>query len=100
MCSMLDVIQEYRLNSEQETTLASVARVFAYVEEFSCSPPTLVMILLTVSELAVYLYTIFSITDSKGQPVPITWTGPVPYCSPLIYNPRRRHEVWRFLTYM
>jgi len=26
--------------------------------------------------------------------------GPVPYCSVLIYNPYRRQEAWRFLTYM
>ena len=30
----------------------------------------------------------------------ISWTGPVPYCSPLIYNPARRHELWRFISYM
>ena len=61
------MIQEYRLSSEEETTLKSVARVFAYVEEFSCSPPTLVMFLLTLSELAVYLYTIFTVTDFKER---------------------------------
>lgn len=26
--------------------------------------------------------------------------GPVPFESPLIYNPRRRYEAWRYLTYM
>merc|ERR1712112_398236 len=31
---------------------------------------------------------------------PITWTGPVPYCSSLIYNPYRRIEVWRYVSYM
>ena len=45
--------------------MKNATRVFAYVEEFSCSPPTLVMIILTLSELAVYLYTIFSIRDHK-----------------------------------
>ena len=97
---VVEVIQNYRLSSEQETTLKSVARVFAYVEEFSCRPPTLVMVLLTLSELCLYLYTVLDLTDHRGQPVPVTWTGPVPYCSPLIYNPQRRHEAWRFLSYM
>lgn len=26
-------------------------------------------------------------------------TGPVPFNSRLIYNPKRRHEVWRYVTY-
>ena len=30
----------------------------------------------------------------------ITWHGPVPYCSVLIYNPYRRWEAWRYVTYM
>ncbi|KAB7500251.1 Rhomboid-related protein 2 [Armadillidium nasatum] len=31
---------------------------------------------------------------------PITAYGPTPMDSPLIYNPERRYEAWRFLTYM
>ena len=77
-----------------------MARVFAYVEEFTCRPPTLVMILLTLSELCLYLYTVLELTDHRGEAVAVTWTGPVPYCSPLIYNPQRRQEAWRFLSYM
>ena len=30
----------------------------------------------------------------------ITWHGPIPYCSVLIYNPYRRWEAWRYITYM
>eukprot|EP00088_Acartia_fossae_P021229 TRINITY_DN22715_c0_g1_i1.p1 TRINITY_DN22715_c0_g1~~TRINITY_DN22715_c0_g1_i1.p1 ORF type:complete len:286 (+),score=24.51 TRINITY_DN22715_c0_g1_i1:106-858(+) len=30
----------------------------------------------------------------------IGWSGPVPYCSYLIYNPTRRWEAWRFISYM
>ena len=76
------------------STLTNVTRVFAYVEEFTCTPPTFIMIMLTVSELALYLYTIATVDTD------ITWTGPVPYCSPLIYNPTRRWEVWRYVSYM
>ena len=32
--------------------------------------------------------------------MPITWNGPVPYCSVLIYNPYRRWEAWRYISYM
>ena len=31
-------MRDYRLTSEQASTLQSVTRVFAYVEEFSCTP--------------------------------------------------------------
>ena len=88
------MIKEYRLSSEQASTLKSVSRVFAHVEEFTCVPPTLVMVSLTLAELALYLVTVFTTQEE------VTWTGPVPFCSPLIYNPYRRHEAWRYVTYM
>lgn len=31
---------------------------------------------------------------------PITFIGPVPFQSRLIFNPYRRYEIWRYLTYM
>lgn len=31
---------------------------------------------------------------------PLSLTGPVPFKSKLIYDPRRRYEIWRYLTYM
>lgn len=96
--AFIDVVREYRLNTEQETTLRNAVRVFAFVEEFSCSPPTYVMIVITLLELAMFVYT--SLYLSGTHEIPITWTGPVPYCSSLIYNPRRRWEFWRFLSYM
>jgi len=90
----LEVIQEYRLTTEQASTLKTATKVFAYVEEFSCKPPTFVMMFLTLTELVLYLFTVFTMDE------PITWTGPVPYCSSLIYNPYRRIEVWRYVSYM
>ena len=88
------MLRDYRLSSEQETTMKNATRVFAYVEEFTCRPPTFIMIILSLAELGFYLHTILT-TDKE-----ITWTGPVPYCSPLIYNPNRRYEAWRYVTYM
>ena len=37
---------------------------------------------------------------TEAHNLTVTWDGPVPYCSVLIYNPNRRWEVWRDLTYM
>ena len=88
------MVKEYRLSTEQETKVSAAIRVFAYVEEFTCAPPTLVMVSLSLAELGLYLLTVFTTSE------PVTWTGPVPFCSPLIYNPYRRHELWRYVTYM
>ena len=35
----LDTVKNYRLNTEQTSTLKSLVRAFAYAEEFSCCPP-------------------------------------------------------------
>ena len=93
-----EVLREYRMTTEQESTIKNAVRVFAFVEEFSCKPPTFVMVFLTLLELLVFTYTSTYLYTSYS--VPITWTGPVPYCSSLIYNPSRRWEVWRFASYM
>jgi len=95
--AFLEVIREYRLNTEQEGRVKAAVRVFAYVEEFTCSPPTLAMVTVTALELAAFIYTSV-VMGEAGEA--ITWTGPVPYCSFLIYNPERRWEAWRYLTYM
>ena len=45
-----------------------------------------------------FIYLSVHLSDVHG--LEITWDGPVPYCSVLIYNPYRRWEAWRYLTYM
>jgi len=94
----LAAVQAYRLSSEQETRLKSVVRIFAFTEEFSCRPPTLFMILISLLELVFFVYTSVNLPEDYGKT--IRWNGPVPYCSKLIYNPTRRFEVWRYFTYM
>jgi len=94
----LEVVQEYRLNTEQESKLQTALRPIAFAEEFTCSPPTFIMIGITAIELAMFVYTSVYLTYVKDNN--ITWTGPVPFCSHLIYNPTRRWEVWRLFTYM
>lgn len=36
----------------------------------------------------------------KGKGIPTTMTSGAPLESPLVYNPYRRYEAWRFLSYM
>ena len=43
----LETVQNYRLNTEQTSTLKSLVRAFAYAEEYSCWPPRWFMIGIT-----------------------------------------------------
>ncbi|EEB13444.1 conserved hypothetical protein [Pediculus humanus corporis] len=64
-----------------------------YEEHYSCCPPPLFMIIITVLELFAYIYD--SIDQKPGQPSTTTILA-----SLFIYNPHRRAEAWRYLTYM
>lgn len=94
----LQTVKNYRLNTEQASTLKSLVRAFAYAEEFTCLPPRWFMLVITIIETAFFAY--HSIHLSQNHGMQITWDGPVPYCSVLIYNPHRRWEAWRYVTYM
>ncbi|KAL5012519.1 hypothetical protein ScPMuIL_011070 [Solemya velum] len=48
-------------------------------------------------EIAIFAVYAVELKDSGN---PVTATTGVPVYSPLIYNPRKRHEAWRFLSYM
>ena len=54
--------------------------------------------IVTALESAIFIYHLIHFPAEHATDV--TWSGPVPYCSVLIYHPRRRWEIWRYLTYM
>ena len=56
------------------------------------------IITVTALEAAIFIYHVVHFPTEHGKAV--TWDGPVPFCSTLIYNPARRWEAWRYLTYM
>lgn len=68
-----------------------------YLAEYSCFPPPLFMILISCVEIGVFIYHTIPLVQRYGW---IGITGPVPFDSKLIYDPYRRYEAWRFLTYM
>ncbi|CAD5216253.1 unnamed protein product [Bursaphelenchus xylophilus] len=68
--------------------------VVRYLSQYNCFPPPLFMLLISITQIAVYLYYAL---DSK---VGISTVGPVPVSSPLILDPNHKEQVWRFLTYM
>ncbi|XP_064461137.1 rhomboid-related protein 2-like [Ornithodoros turicata] len=64
-----------------------------YMDEYSCMPPPIFVMLVSLIEVIVFVYYCIVLNE-------LTATGPAPTESPLIYNPKRRKEAWRFLTYM
>nr|CAH8827718.1 unnamed protein product [Trichobilharzia regenti] len=76
------------------------ADVDNYVEAYDCRPPPIFIPLITIAEIAVFMYyAIIHYTDSDPSN-DVTASSGVPFNSILIYNPVKRHEAWRFLTYM
>lgn len=94
----LETVKNYRLNTEQASVLKNVVRAFAYAEEFTCMPFRWFMLTITLIETGFFAFHAIHIPEVHN--LPMTWDGPVPYCSLLIYNPKRRWEVWRYVTYM
>lgn len=75
-----------------------VMQVLAYSPTYTCSPPTLFILIITCVQVLFYLLCYFlpdsmGISNQYGEPGWLT-------CTPLIYDPHRRREAWRFLTYM
>lgn len=86
------VVPKNRIAADGETDL-----VEDYTSHYSCCPPPLFMITISVVELAIFIgYAIVQ----KGKGIPTTMTTGAPLESPLVYNPYRRYEAWRFLSYM
>ncbi|KAL7732764.1 hypothetical protein ACLKA6_005907 [Drosophila palustris] len=64
-----------------------------YADRYTCCPPPLFIILITILELGFFVYH----TLAAGEAAP---TGPIPTDSMFIYRPDKRHEIWRFVLYM
>ncbi|KAI6242994.1 hypothetical protein M3Y99_00210200 [Aphelenchoides fujianensis] len=65
-----------------------------YMLQYNLLPPPLFMILISVVQVAIYLYYTFE----KGGT--FSAVGPVPIHSIFILDPHRKAEFWRFFTYM
>lgn len=62
-----------------------------YEEEYSCRPPAIVMIIISILEIVLFLYDVIA---HKALSV----EGPA--ATLFIYNPYKRYQAWRYLTYM
>ncbi|XP_061573264.1 rhomboid-related protein 2 [Cololabis saira] len=66
-----------------------------YLERANCCPPPIFIILISIAELAVFIY--YAVWKPQKQWVTLDesiWN------SPLTYKPESRQEAWRFISYM
>lgn len=73
-------------NQQTETT--------RYLLQYSCIPPPFFLLTISLLQLIVYFYYVID-TD-----VGFSLTIPAPVDSPLILNPYKKLELWRYFTYM
>ncbi|KJH43022.1 peptidase, S54 family [Dictyocaulus viviparus] len=77
---------------------------FSYLQKYRCCPPPIFMAIISLIQarsffkiaLKIVIYIYYTV-DYGGS---ISFTGPVPTKSVLIFNPYRKEELWRFITYM
>ncbi|CAH8446135.1 unnamed protein product [Schistosoma rodhaini] len=78
---------------------SSGANINNYIEAYDCRPPPIFIPLITIAEIAVFIY-YFVTYRNKPDSNDFAHSSGFPIDSILIYNPTKRHELWRFLTYM
>ncbi|XP_019614885.1 PREDICTED: rhomboid-related protein 2-like [Branchiostoma belcheri] len=78
-----------------------------YSDYYSCFPPPLLMIILSLVQVSLYplLYTALGFyvyyAAMWDRSTPAGWlSGPVPVNSPFIYSPAKREQIFRFFTYI
>ncbi|XP_030748182.1 rhomboid-related protein 2-like isoform X2 [Sitophilus oryzae] len=64
-----------------------------YEEEYSCLPPPIGMVFISIMEII-----FFVIDEHRKSKSAVVDSGPM--ANLFIYNPNKRYEFWRFLTYM
>lgn len=67
---------------------------YQYQNQYSCFPPPLFMLIISVLQIVVFGYN--TLISGAG----IQLNGPVFHCSNLIFDPDKRGQVWRYFTYM
>ncbi|KAL0114006.1 hypothetical protein PUN28_011370 [Cardiocondyla obscurior] len=62
-----------------------------YEEEYSCRPPAVAMIIISIIEIILFMYDVIKHKSLSVE-------GPA--ATLFIYNPHKRYQAWRYLTYM
>lgn len=62
-----------------------------YEDEYSCRPPAVAMIIISIIEIILFMYDVIKHKSLSVE-------GPA--ATLFIYNPHKRYQAWRYLTYM
>ena len=71
----------------KETVEFLVPYKYTYQNQYSCSPPPVFMLIISLVQISIFMFNSFQQIGNIGL------HGPVPYCSYLIYNPNKRGQV-------
>ena len=74
----------------QESVFKQYIQVVAYGEEYRCRPPPFAILSFTIMEILLYIIDRAALGNTTEDYK----------CSYLYYNPFKRNEVWRYMTYM
>ncbi|XP_070519261.1 rhomboid-related protein 2 isoform X4 [Cardiocondyla obscurior] len=88
-----------RFNSlQQQTSTITESSLYSsdypdglYEEEYSCRPPAVAMIIISIIEIILFMYDVIKHKSLSVE-------GPA--ATLFIYNPHKRYQAWRYLTYM
>lgn len=73
----------------------------AYENQMKFFPPPLTMVIFSIVEVIFFIVDIIYLDDYKDGDIKNVGTSVNgPMATKLIYNPRKREEAWRFMTYM
>ena len=85
---------------------------YQYQNQYSCFPPPLFMLSLSLVQVVIFAYNryfirvreitddlFFNATPFSSHVGGVGLNGPVFHCSKLIFDPDKRHEIWRYFTY-
>lgn len=86
----------YSKDLKDAKSLLPAVQWLLYQPTYSCHPPPVVILLFSVIQIACYIYHTVYISSLVQDP---SLASQAPTCSYLIYNPTRRYQAWRFLTY-
>ena len=68
-----------------------------YLDQYSCKPPPMFLFLISLVQIGIFIWHVIILNNRDQSVGP---NGPPYVEGPLIFNPYKKWEVWRFLTYM
>ncbi|KAK6052481.1 peptidase, S54 family [Cooperia oncophora] len=87
--------------ADQVITPQQRVEVHSYIDEYTCCPPPLFILTITIVEMAVFFYYYYTERIPPGEDIFTFCAGchVDNHIGPLLFAPKLRAQVWRFLTY-